>query len=226
MNVRRYGVGAVVFASLQVAGLAFAQDFTYHEPGDLVPGSGQGAAEYEVFSPGMRFPIESGPAYANSQVYNPGGYLGPAGGQCDDFNFSYPWRDNYCETRQWDMPLCPAGQGHQGQDIRAATCDKDTHWAVASIDGTITNIGNYSLHVTAADGTRHDFLHMSNVQVSLGQEVKKGDRLGLVSNVFGGTPTSGSSALQHSQEHCRARQRLRVAVHVSRRVLHGACRWG
>ena len=169
---------------------AAAQAFTYDPPGDLVGGSGTGRQDTEVYAPGMRFPMETGPAFANSQVYGHGGYLGPGGGQCDANNYSYPWKDNYCETRQWDMPLCPAGNGHQGQDIRPATCDDNTHWGVATTDGVITNVGSYSVYLTADDGTRYDFLHMSNVQVSVGQEVKRGDRLGFVSNEFGGTATT------------------------------------
>jgi murein DD-endopeptidase MepM/ murein hydrolase activator NlpD len=177
-------------AAFAVTSPAHSQDFTYQPAGDLVSGSGQGLADSTVYAPGMRFPMEQGPAFANSQVWGHGGSQGPGGGQCDAENFSYPWHDNYCETRQWDMPLCPAGTGHQGQDIRAATCDKDVHWAVAAADGTITNIGGYSVYLTSADGTRFDYLHMSNVQVSVGQDVKVGDRLGKVSNAFGGTPTT------------------------------------
>jgi murein DD-endopeptidase MepM/ murein hydrolase activator NlpD len=88
------------------------------------------------------------------------------------------------------MPLCPSGAGHQGQDIRAASCKKDTHWAVAAVDGTITSIGSYSVYLTAADGTRYDYLHMSTVQVKEGQKVKTGDRMGMVSNQFGGEATT------------------------------------
>lgn len=184
------GVAALSsLAAILVAPSAAAQ-FTYLPAGDLPSGSGQGLADDTVYAPGMRFPMEEGPAYANSQVYNPGGYLGPPGGQCDAFNYSYPWRDNYCEIRQWDMPLCPSGTGHQGQDIRAATCEKNVHWIVAATDGTITNVGSYSVYLTAPDGTRYDYLHMGNVQVSVGQDVQRGDRLGMVSNEFGGTATT------------------------------------
>src|SRR5690606_9414724 len=101
--MRRLSLGGC--ALLGAIGLsASALAFDYHPPGDLVEGSGQGRVDDTVYAPGMRFPIENAPAYANSQVYNPGGYLGPAGGQCDAVNYSYPWRDNYCEIRQWDMP--------------------------------------------------------------------------------------------------------------------------
>ena len=182
------GAAAVVTATLATTTLA--QVFTYLPPGDLIQDSGQGRVDDMVYAPGMRFPIENAPAYVNSQVYNPGGMYGPGGGQCDAFNYSYPWRDNYCEIRSWDMPLCPAGTGHQGEDMRPATCDNGTHPAVAAADGTITNIGSYSVYLTAEDGTRFDYLHMSNVQVTTGQEVVQGQPLGMVSNEFGGTPTT------------------------------------
>ena len=169
---------------------AMAQDFSFDPPGALVAGSGEGATDTTIYAPGMLFPIADGPAYANSQVYGHGGYLGPGGGQCDAENYSYPWQDNYCETRSWNMPLCPSGNGHQGQDIRPATCEKDIHPAVAAADGTITNIGSYSVYLTADDGTRYDYLHMSNVAVSSGQEVTRGQVLGMVSNKFGGTATT------------------------------------
>ncbi len=187
MRRLRLPLFALLLLSAQAA---FADDFTYYSPGDLINGSGEGRVDDVIYAPGMRFPIESAPAFANSQVYNPGGYLGPAGSQCDAVNFQYPWRDNYCEIRDWDMPLCPAGKGHQGQDIRAASCDPEVHWAVAAVDGTITSIGSYSVYLTAADGTRYDYLHMGQVQVSVGDTVTRGQRIGKVSNEFGGTSTT------------------------------------
>ncbi len=167
-------------------------DFTYQPPGELVSGSGTGRVDSTVYVPGMRFPIEDSPAFANSQVWGHGGMNGPGGGQCHDDNYSYPWWDNYCETRQWDMPLCPSGDGHQGQDIRPATCTDKQHWAVAAEAGSITHIGSYSVNLVTADGTRHRYLHMdpASVPVNVGDDVNRGDRLGLVSNAFGGTPTT------------------------------------
>lgn len=167
-----------------------AQPFTFDPPGQLVAGSGTGRADDTIYAPTMLFPMQTLPAFANSQVYGNGGGQGPGGGQCDAVNYSYPWQDNYCESRSWDMPLCPSGTGHQGQDIRPATCDKDVHPVVAAENGTITNVGSYSVYLTADDGTRFDYLHMSNVQVSVGQDVQRGDVLGMVSNEFGGTPTT------------------------------------
>src|SRR5467141_4052304 len=82
--------------------------FSYHPPGELLPGSGTGRHDETVYAPGIRFPIEKLPAYANSQVWNPGGKSGPPGGdQCDPNNYSYPWWDNFCETRGWKTPMCP-----------------------------------------------------------------------------------------------------------------------
>lgn len=188
---RALGLSAlVIVAALALEGRALAQDFTYHPPGDLLSGSGEGRVDETVYAPGMRFPIKDTPSFANSQVYMHGGSQGPGGGQCDAANYSYPWRDNYCEIRQWDMPLCPSGTGHQGQDIRGPSCEANVHDCVAAVDGTITNVGSYSVYLTAADGTRYDYLHMGAVTVDVGDEVKRGDVLGKVSNEFGGTPTT------------------------------------
>jgi MYXO-CTERM domain-containing protein len=163
--------------------------FSFDPPGQLVTGSGKGRVDMTVYAPGIRFPIEKGPAFANSQVWGHGGNEG-TGGQCDKENFSYPWHDNYCETRDWDMPLCPGGVGHQGQDIRAASCKPGVHPTVAVADGTITSIGSYSVYLTTADGTRFDYLHMQDVVVKEGQKVKRGDPMGKVSNQFGGSATT------------------------------------
>ena len=182
---------ALAFALLTVAGSAGAAPFTYDPPGGLVAGSGKGRVDLKVYAPGIRFPIEQGPAFANSQVWGHGGNSGPAStDQCDAENFSYPWHDNYCETRAYSMPLCPAGNGHQGQDIRAASCKMGVHATVAAVDGTITSIGSYSVYLTAVDGTRFDYLHMQDVAVKVGQKVKRGDPMGKVSNQFGGEATT------------------------------------
>lgn len=169
---------------VSIAGTAAAPVFKFEPHGSLLPGSGRGRVDTHNYLPGMRFPLEAGPAFANSQVWNPGG-AGGRGTQCSASNYAYPWRDNYCETRSWAIPLCPAGEGHQGQDIRPASCVKDTHWAVAAFDGTVTSIGRYSLYLMSSDGrTRVDYLHMSNVAVAMGAKVGRGTRLGRVSNVF------------------------------------------
>lgn len=182
----------VALASLLLLALPGHAQFTYNPPGQLTAGSGSGSTTTTVHAPGMRFPIQDSPAYLNSQVWGHGGYQGPSGGQCHANNYSYPWFDNYCETRSWDMPLCPSGKGHQGQDMRPATCVDNSHWVVASEAGTITSIGSYTVYLQSTSGVRHRFLHMnpSSLQVSVGNFVTKGQLLGRVSNAFGGTPTT------------------------------------
>lgn len=180
--------------SLWAAASVYAQDpnFSYNSPGQLAAGSGQGRVDLTVYVPDMRFPIEASPAFANSQVWGVGGLYGPSGSECHVDNYSYPWADNYCESRSWDMPLCPSATGHQGQDIRASTCDADLHWAVAAEEGTITGIGSYTVSLTADNGTRHRYLHMepSSLTVSVGQRVTKGQRMGRVSDAFGDSSTT------------------------------------
>lgn len=178
-------------ATLLVAANAFAVPaFTYDPPGKLVDGSGKGRVDTNVYAPDMLFPMETGEAFANSQVWGKGGMNGGGGSQCDKANFSYPWHDNYCETRSWDMPLCPSGAGHQGQDIRAADCKDRTHWVVAVVDGRITSVGSYSVYLTGEDGTRYDYLHMADVAVKEGDRVQQGQQLGKVSNQFNGDVTT------------------------------------
>ncbi len=189
----RWGAGVIVLVAVFfIFGPMATAEFTYQPPGDLVSGSGTGVSDFEVYVPGMRYPIEESPSFANSQVWGHGGMNGPGGGQCDSNNYSYPWWDNFCESRSWEMPFCPSGTGHQGQDIRPATCTDKAHWAVAAEAGDITHIGSYSVNLVAGDGTRHRYLHMDpgTLAVNVGDSVSRGDRLGLVSNAFGGTPTT------------------------------------
>jgi murein DD-endopeptidase MepM/ murein hydrolase activator NlpD len=166
--------------------------FSYMAPGDLIEESGTGQTVQINYAPGLRFPMEAGQAYANSQVYNYGGYLGPAGGQCNAANYAYAWRDNFCETRGYGTPMCPAGVGHQGQDIRPASCQDDVHWAVAVDDGTITSIGTYSVRLMTDDGVRYTYLHLDKdtLLVEPGDTVSRGERIGYVSNEFGDTATT------------------------------------
>ena len=159
--------------------------FEWNPPGQLQSGNA-GRVDERDYAPGMRFPLETAPAYPNSQVYMPGGSRGGGGGQCAAQNYSYPWWDNYCEPRRWDMPLCPGGTGHQGQDIRPSTCADKRHWAVAAEDGRISHIGSYSVYLVTDAGRRHRYLHMApeTVPVRVGQRVRRGDRVGQVSNAY------------------------------------------
>ena len=168
--------------------------FRYTPPGELHPyNSGRGRlGDNYIYAPNIRFPIEKAPAYINSQVYGVGGYLGPKGSLCSKKNYQYPWHDNYCEKRRWGMPLCPSGKGHQGVDIRGATCEKRKYYAVAVESGQIIKIGSYSVYLRGESGKTFRYLHLDSksLQVRRGQRVKRGQRIGLVSNNMGDTPTS------------------------------------
>ncbi len=172
-----------------------AAGFDHHPPGALLPGSGSGYLDRTAWSPDMCFPLEEA-AYPNSQVYGPGGGMGPKDkpSQCDPLNYSLPWRDNFCESRGYASPTCANGKGHQGQDIRPATCKKAVHWAVAAEDGIVTDIGSYTVTLTGAAAPHrvYRYLHlaMSGLAVSEGMAVTRGQRIGKVSNDFGGTPTT------------------------------------
>ncbi len=174
--------------------------FAYLPQTDLIPGSWTGPQDHPPYnnlanwSPGMCFPLaEDG--YANSQVYNDGGMHGSGPDQCAPANYSYPWRDIFCETRSGTNPMCPTGHGHQGQDIRPATCTPDaSHAAVAAEAGKIIEIKNYwvTMRATAAPYRRYSYLHMkpSSIRVHVGDMVQAGQVLGMVSTYFGSTPTT------------------------------------
>ena len=171
-------------------------DFPHNPATQLVANSGSGYNDTSNWAPGICFPLAQTPDYANSQVYSPGGDHYPTasssnhGVQCDAANYSYPWKDNFCESRsQWNNPVCVAGTGHQGQDIRPTTCVKDTYWAVATEDGVITQVGSYTVALTGS-GSPHRiyrYLHMlkTSVHVVVGDHVVRGQKLGLVSNNLG-----------------------------------------
>jgi murein DD-endopeptidase MepM/ murein hydrolase activator NlpD len=166
-------------------------DFPHKPAGQLLPRSGRGRRDTTVYAPDIRFPLENKPDFANSQVWNPGGSNGPAhGAQCARSNYSFPWRDNFCESRARGTPMCPSGKGHQGQDIRPSTCEKNKYFVVSATSGRVTHIGSYSVFITASDGTQFRYLHMGNVSVKVHDAVTKGQRIGQVSNVFNETPTT------------------------------------
>ncbi|MEX0644517.1 MAG: hypothetical protein WD076_04360, partial [Parvularculaceae bacterium] len=139
-----------------------------------------------------------GPVFLNSQVYGHGGSQAALNGngpnQCDDENYDYPWRDNFCEKRGKNQYFCAQG-GHTGVDIRPASCEKSKHWAVAPEAGRILDVGSYGVRMMADDGTWYQFLHldMANLAVVENEIVAPGQRIGKFSNVFfdsNGDPTA------------------------------------
>jgi hypothetical protein len=205
-------------------------DFTYRPPGELIANSGYrrtgGHPDRTVYAQ-IRFPIEQAPAYANSQSFMNWGdcYLKgrlprphdkgdayrcrlndkklvfdeSAGG-----NYSYPWQDNFCETRDFQAGQCPGGFGHQGQDIRPATCTMRTnesdrcvpnlYGAVAVRDSVVMRTPKQQALVLLVNGrtehVRFRYMHMSPEKLDAdsmmhGRRVAEGERVGVVSNYQG-----------------------------------------
>jgi murein DD-endopeptidase MepM/ murein hydrolase activator NlpD len=155
---------------------AAAPDFTYQKPGTLTsPAAGQGFAGRLIYAPGMVFPIklaDDEKATVNSQVY------------------SMPWSDVYCEKRQWSMPLCPGGKGHQGVDIRQARCANMASTAVAAENGMVidTDAQVSMVKIRGDSGRIYRYLHMepTSFLVTRGNRVTAGHELGKISNLMNG----------------------------------------
>ena len=204
--------------------------FTYYSPGDILPGTGfrrrGGVADHTVYSK-IRFPLADAPAFANSQSFMNWGNCeatgrsgaGTLGGvrayRCrvngqmlilDESaaeNYSYPWRDNFCETRNFYVGQCPAGLGHQGQDIRPAfckqrieganRCEPYLHDVVAVRDGAVlrapTQEALYIVVNAPNERLRFRYLHMLPKQFNAdglvsGRFVHEGEVIGKVGNFF------------------------------------------
>jgi hypothetical protein len=206
---------------------AQSDSFTYYGPGDLIENSGwnklPGRVDYHVYAR-IRFPIAHATAYVKSQSFMPWGdcyktgvvgRLGMKGAQyrCrrndkslvfDESapeNFSYPWRDNFCELRDFLVGQCPGGYGHQGEDIRPANCvlykpDADRcvpyqHTVAAVHDGVIRrlpgNLGAYIVVNTENEHVRFRYLHMNpkfmdNDGLLNGRQVSEGEIIGKVAS--------------------------------------------
>ena len=200
-------------------------DFTYYGPGDLIENTGwkkmPGRIDRHVYAR-MRFPIAYAPAYVKSQSFLPwgdcyrtgmAGRMGRKGApyQCkvngqpllfDEsaaVNFTYPWRDNFCEQRDFLVGQCPGGYGHQGEDIRPAQCVLNNAEAdrclpyqdyVAAVhDGVIRRMpGNLSAYIvvnTENEHVRFRYLHLNPKLMDAdgllnGRQVSEGEIIGRV----------------------------------------------
>src|SRR5258707_4343800 len=204
--------------------------FTYYSPGDILPGTGfrrkGGVADHTVYSK-IRFPLADAPAFANSQSFMNWGNCeatgrsgaGTLGGvrayrcrvngqmlvldESAPENYSYPWRDNFCETRNFYVGQWPGGLGHQGQDIRPAfckqrieganRCEPYLHDVVAVRDGVVlrapTQEALYIVVNAPNERLRFRYLHMLPKQFNAdglvsGRFVHEGEVIGKVGNFF------------------------------------------
>jgi murein DD-endopeptidase MepM/ murein hydrolase activator NlpD len=184
-------------------------DFTYRPAGDIIAGSGYrkqgGRADFTAYSQ-IRFPLEKTPAFVHSQSFrNPSSndrLLDELAGS----NTSYPWQDNFCESRSFGVGQCTGGYGHQGQDIRPSPCpvlgqDPDRRAAdrcepnqqaiVAVRDGVVIRSPKQqaaTLQInTRSEHIRFRYMHMNPVamdadRVLNGRQVAEGEKIGVVSN--------------------------------------------
>jgi hypothetical protein len=205
-----------------------APEFTYFSPGNLIPGtgpnrSGVGRADYTVYAR-LHFPIKGAPDFANSQSFNSWGNCDLTGrsrvvtkkdatytcrvndrllifDEAAPRNYSYPWRDNFCEHRHFYVGQCPGGHGHQGQDIRPSFCKLYNsgadrclpyqHEVVAARDGMILRRRRQQaifLFINKANAhVRVRYMHMNPHQLDAagmlsGRRVHEGEVIGKVGN--------------------------------------------
>jgi hypothetical protein len=184
---------------------ATSADFTYLPPGDIIPGSGyrrqSGRADLTSYSQ-VRFPLQNAPDFVNSQSFRdrrskekPKSLEPLATG-----TESYPWRDNFCEARDFGVGQCANGFGHQGQDIRSACstrnegaerCDPRQQAIVAVREGVLIRSPKQqaaTLQInTRTEHMRFRYMHMNpadmdNDGVLSGRRVDEGEKIGVVSN--------------------------------------------
>jgi hypothetical protein len=204
-------------------------DFTFYAPGDILPGTGMhgapGRSDATVFAD-IRFPMAQAPAYVNSQTFGNWGdcdFTGRValGGRGKDAtyrcrvnsiplvrdeakNYAYPWRDNFCEHRYFAVSQCPAGLGHQGEDIRPGSCqERDSEsercepyrdGIVAVRDGTVLRApGDEALYLVVnapGEHIRFRYLHMNptlldDAGMLSGRALKEGEMIGTADDYEG-----------------------------------------
>jgi murein DD-endopeptidase MepM/ murein hydrolase activator NlpD len=184
------------------AGQQSGENFTYHSPGVMTFPGDLGVRDRRVFQffPLMKFPLRVGPeagpdgkplrAFANSQVYRPDGFE-----VNDQRLYVYPWIDTLCESKHsgGPMPVCPKTPRHQGVDIRPNLPTNRFYDVVAWADGKTSDVvvsGTSQVRIRSTEnGTACLYLHLMPL-VGNGQDVRKGDVIGKVSNLMSGGGTS------------------------------------
>ncbi|OAF05658.1 peptidase M23 [Bradyrhizobium centrolobii] len=171
-------------------------DFTYRPSGDIIPNSGyrkQGGHPDVIAYAQIRFPLEKTPAFVRSQSHVKRDKMNPA--------TAYPWRDNFCESRSFEVWQCAGGYGHQGEDIRAADCpspgdsgercDPRQRAVVAVRDAAvIRGIKDQAATLEVNSRTEHirfRYMHMNPQAMNAdgllnGRIVTEGEKIGVVSN--------------------------------------------
>nr|WP_249816788.1 MULTISPECIES: M23 family peptidase [unclassified Bradyrhizobium] len=171
-------------------------DFSYRPSGDIIPNTGyrkQGGHPDVMAYAQIRFPLEKAPAFVRSQSH----------GRRDrsDSPTVYPWRDNFCESRSFEVWQCAGGYGHQGEDIRAADCpppgegrepcDPKRRGVVAVRDAIVIRSAKdqaVTLQVNSrTEHIRFRYMHMNPQALNAdgvlnGRIVTEGEKIGVISN--------------------------------------------
>lgn len=175
---------------------ARSPDFSYRPSGDIIPNTGyrkQGGHPDAMAYAQIRFPLEKAPAFVRSQSY---GKRDKSEGPT-----AYPWRDNFCESRSFEVWQCGGGYGHQGEDIRAADCPPPGEGrepcdprqrAVVAVRDAIVIRGAKDQAVTLQVNSRTEhirfrYMHMNPHAMNAdgvlnGRLVTEGEKIGVVSN--------------------------------------------
>lgn len=171
-------------------------DFSYRPSGDIIPNTGyrkQGGHPDPMAYAQIRFPLEKAPAFVRSQSYgNRDKSEGPT---------AYPWRDNFCESRSFEVWQCGGGYGHQGEDIRAADCPPPgerrepcdpKQRAIVAVRDAIVIRGARDQAATLQVNSRTEhirfrYMHMNPHAMNAdglvnGRLVTEGEKIGVVSN--------------------------------------------
>jgi murein DD-endopeptidase MepM/ murein hydrolase activator NlpD len=175
----------------------WSAEFSYRPVGDLIANSGYhkqgGRTDLTAYSQ-IRFPLQQAPAFVRSQSFAKRDKIDQPGG-------GYPWRDNFCESRSFEVGQCPGGFGHQGQDIRPAPCpansndedhcDPKRRPVVAVRDGVVIRSPKQqaaTLQInTGTEHIRFRYMHMNPSTMDAdrllnGRNVQEGETIGVVSN--------------------------------------------
>jgi murein DD-endopeptidase MepM/ murein hydrolase activator NlpD len=177
-------------------------DFSYRPAGDIIAGSGYrkqgGRADFTAYSQ-IRFPLEKTPAFIHSQSFRNRGSNERLLDELAGSNTSYPWQDNFCESRSFGVGQCASGYGHQGQDIRPAPCpiqgadrcEPNRQAIVAVRDGVVIRSLKQqaaTLQInTRTEHIRFRYMHMNPAAMDAdsvlnGRQVQEGEKIGVVSN--------------------------------------------
>jgi hypothetical protein len=175
----------------------WSADFSYRPVGDLIANSGYhkqgGRTDLTAYSQ-IRFPLQHAPAFVRSQSFAKRDKIDQPGG-------GYPWRDNFCESRSFEVGQCPGGFGHQGEDIRPAPCSGNSndeercdpkHRPVVAVrDGVVIRSPKQqaaTLQInTGTEHIRFRYMHMNPSTMDAdrllnGRHVQEGETIGVVSN--------------------------------------------